>query len=262
MTRKDHIDVVVRKTAGGEPLTLANFDIADLAMLLTRVEPLFYPGKKKDRPIISLKLDEGSVVARLTTLPQGVKTAEGILALVSEHRSLQGLERDTAQAILGLLDWVRKSTCEIRFRKKSGESLLVLDPATRLEVPEDKWYDVELYLRGTVVDAGGKHVSNLHLQTEDYGLVRIEVDPEYLAGLEENILYKQVVARVTGRKNLAEHKLDLQSLKLLELSILKHYDADSFKSYLNELREKAASHWEDVIDVDKWLQEIRYGDDC
>lgn len=259
MTGKDHIDVVVSKADADEALTLANFDIADLATLLVQMEPLFYPGKKKDRPVISLQLAEGSVVVRLTTLLQGVKTAEGILSLVHEHQSLEGLEQDTARAVMGLQDWAKKSGCEIRFRKKEGTVLLTLDPATQLKIPRETWYTVELYLRGTVVDAGGKHVSNIHLQTDDYGLVRIEVDPEYLAGLAENILYKKVEARVKGKRNLHTKELDLDEMKLISLRLLSPL-GEPVSAYLEKLAKKASEHWKDVENIDRWLAEIRYGE--
>ncbi len=252
-TRKDHLDVVVRKAKGGEELSLATFDIADLVSLLVQVEPLFYPGKKKDRPVIALELAEGSVVARLSTLPQGVKTAEGILSLVHQHQSLEGLDRDTARAVSGLLDWARKRDCEIRFRKDS-ETLLVLGPATNLKPPKEIWYAVELYLRGTVVDAGGKTQPNIHLQTDDYGLVRIRTDEAFLASLEQNILYKQVEARVKGKRNLHTKELHPDELKLISRRDM------PVKEYLKMLAERASEHWKDVEDIDQWLAEIRYGE--
>ena len=61
---KNEISLRIIGKNGDEPLSPANFDIGQIRFLLDEVENLLYPDRKKrkDRPIISYELKEGSVL--------------------------------------------------------------------------------------------------------------------------------------------------------------------------------------------------------
>ena len=117
------------------------------------------------------------------------------------------------------------------------------------------WVDAEVYLYGTLTDAGGKDKSNIHIDTKEYGLVTIDSDKEYLKSFKENLLYKEFGVRAKGKQSLATGEIDMSSLKLVSLQGYRPvYDED----YLNGLIAKAAKSWANV-DVDAFMSELRGG---
>ena len=113
--------------------------------------------------------------------------------------------------------------------------------------------DAEIYLYGTLTDAGGKDKSNIHLDTKEYGQVTIDADKEYLRSVEENLLYKEYGVMTRGKQSLATGEIDLSSLKLISLQGHRPvYD----EAYLGDLIAKASKSWTGV-DVDGFLSELR-----
>lgn len=54
-----------------------------------------------------------------------------------------------------------------------AKSRLRIDRTTRFERDEKLWVDAEFCLYGELVDAGGKSSPNIHLGTEEFGVLRI-----------------------------------------------------------------------------------------
>ena len=71
---KNEISLRIIGKNGDEPLSPANFDIGQIRFLLDEVENLLYPDKKKrkDRPVISYEMKEGSVINIFRTSLQNV----------------------------------------------------------------------------------------------------------------------------------------------------------------------------------------------
>ena len=134
---------------------------------------------------------------------------------------------------------------------KHGE--LRITPHTHFVRSREIWVEAEVYLYGTLTDAGGKDKSNIHLDTKEYGLVKIDSDKDYLKNVKENLLYKEFGVRAKGKQSLATGEIDMSSLKLISLQGYKPvYD----ERYLNGLIAKASKSWSGV-DVDGFISELR-----
>ena len=254
MDQRGTIEIRVSGSKGNLELSPDHYDIREIAQLFDAIESILYSGRKKQRPEITYSIESGSVRHIFKTSFQSIVAVSAILANVLETGSIDKLELTTARAIEKLQsDAVSKnyeftiSTSEWR----NGE--LRITPQTHYRRSEGIWVDAEVYLYGTLTDAGGKDKSNIHLDTKEYGQVTIDADKEYLRNIEENLLYKEYGVRVKGKQSLATGEIDFSSLKLISLQGYRPvYD----EVYLNELIAKASKSWEGV-DVDNFLSELR-----
>ena len=130
---------------------------------------------------------------------------------------------------------------------------LRITPQTNYRRSSEVWVDAEVYLYGTLTDAGGKDKSNIHLDTKEYGQVTIDSDKEYLKNIRENLLYKEFGVRAQGKQSLATGEIDMSSLRLISLQ---GYRPVFDENYLNGLIAKASRSWAGV-DVDSYMTDLR-----
>lgn len=254
MDERGTIEIRVSGSKGNLELSPDHYDIKEIAQLFDAVESILYSGSRKQRPEITYSIESGSVRHIFKTSFQSIVAVSAVLANVLETGSIDKLELPTARAIEKLqTDAISKnyeftiSTSEWR----GGE--LRITPQTHYRRSEEIWVDAEIYLYGTLTDAGGKDKSNIHLDTKEYGQVTIDADKEYLRNVEENLLYKEYGVRARGKQSLATGEIDLSSLKLISLQGYRPvYD----EAYLNGLIAKASKSWAGV-DVDGFLSELR-----
>lgn len=128
-----------------------------------------------------------------------------------------------------------------------------ITPETRYQRSSEIWVDAEVYLYGTLTDAGGKDRSNIHLDTKEYGQVTIDSDKVYLKNIQENLLYKEFGVRAKGKQSLATGEIDMSSLRLISL---RGYRPVYDENYLNGLIAKASKSWAGV-DVDSFMSDLR-----
>lgn len=131
-----------------------------------------------------------------------------------------------------------------------------LDKTTRFYKTEAIWADAEFYFYGKVTNAGGKDKANIHLSTEEFGIVTIETPKAFLEDYEENLLYKSFGIRATGKQHSETGEIDKSTLKFVELI---DYQPKYDEQYLKSLRDKAKKNWLGTINPDSWLNEIRGG---
>ncbi|MDZ4787430.1 MAG: hypothetical protein SH807_00625 [Blastochloris sp.] len=136
----------------------------------------------------------------------------------------------------------------------ANDHRLKIDKTTHFIRSEKLWVEAEFYVYGEVVDAGGKTNPNLHLDTEEFGVLSIAVEKHVLKQPKENLLYKKFGVRVLGKQSIQTFEIDRSSLTFLELL---NYEADYSADYLDQLAQKAQPSWRDVTDIDAWLAEIR-----
>lgn len=254
MDQRGTIEIRVSGSKGNLELSPDHYDIREIAQLFDAIESILYSGGKKQRPEITYSIESGSVRHIFKTSFQSIVAVSAILANVLETGSIDKLELTTARAIEKLQSDAVSNNYEFTISTsewRNGE--LRITPQTHYRRSEEIWVDAEVYLYGTLTDAGGKDRSNIHLDTKEYGQVTIDADKEYLRNIEENLLYKEYGVRVKGKQSLATGEIDFSSLKLISL---KGYRPVYDEVYLNELIAKASKSWEGV-DVDNFLSELR-----
>jgi len=72
MDKFGQIEIRITGKEGNNPLTPDNYDIRDIKNMLENIEDILYPNKKKDRPVISYNIEEGSVKNIFKTSIQAV----------------------------------------------------------------------------------------------------------------------------------------------------------------------------------------------
>lgn len=118
----------------------------------------------------------------------------------------------------------------------------------------DPIVDSESYVMATVVDIGGKVKANAHLELENGKVIMADSARNYLAGLEDNLLYKKVLAHVAYRVNLRTG--EWQDIRLASLSLpSKPFDGEAFDRAVAR-----RSAWDDVEDPVLEIRRMRGGD--
>ena len=260
MDKFGEIEVRITGSKGNIPLSPDNYDIAGVVAILQGMEDLLYPTSKKDRPIISYNIEEGSVKNVFKTSIQAVIGFSAVLGQIETSRAIDFLELRTAIAIENIqnLSFQKDYTFEIRTSVSEHDaSELTISPDSNFVRTENIWVEAEIYFYGVLTNAGGKNKANIHLDTEEFGSLTIDTPKQFLKGQKENMLYRRFGIRAKGMQNIETGEVDKRSLSLVQLvdHSPKYDDA-----YLNQLINKAKGNWKG-IDADKWLSNLRGGYD-
>jgi len=257
MEKLGNIEIRVVGKSGNEELRPDNYDIKHISNLLQDVEALLYPNARKERPLITYDIAEGSVKHLFKTTMQAVIGFSAILGQVQANNSIDFLELKTARALENIQNLSLQKNYEFQIRTSLKDDYeLLISPKTHYFRTENVWVEAEFYFYGELKNAGGKSKANIHLDTDDYGYLAIETGEEFLRGQENNLLYKKYGIRAIGKQNIETGELDTKSLKLVELI---NYQPKFDSKYLNRLISKAKKNWQSINDPDEWLQDLRGG---
>ncbi|CCB70939.1 hypothetical protein [Flavobacterium branchiophilum] len=260
MEKIGHIEIRITGSKGNIELSPDNYDIREIITILENAENLLYPGDKKERPIISYNIEQGSVKHILKTSIQFIIGFNAIIGQVSNIQEIDFLDLQTAKAFENLQNIAIKKDYIFSIKTSLENSNEVkVDRTTRYIRTEAIWADAEFYFYGKITNAGGKDKANIHILTADFGTIRIQTPISFLEDYEENLLYKSLGIRALGKQHSSTGEIDTTTLKFLELV---DYQPKYDDLYLKGLREKAKKSWLDGIDPDSWLKEIRGGYDA
>ena len=254
-------EIVVRITGsqGNLELTPDLYDIREIKDVIDNFENLLFPNQKRDRPLISYKLEEGSVKHIFRTSMQAVVGFTAVLSQINEVQNIDFLESKSAYAIEAIqnISFQKNYSFEIS-TSVNLDSKLEITPSTKFAKSETIWAEAELYFYGTLTNAGGKSSVNIHLDTKEFGSITIDTPKEYLKEREENLLYRKFGVRAIGKQNSETGEIDTSSLKLIEII---DFEPKFDEEYLKNKIKKAKSSW---IGIDKaqWLKEVRGGYDA
>lgn len=256
MEKIGDIEIRVVGMSGNQELKPDNYDIKQIAALLKNVEDLLFPTNKKDRPLVTYDIQEGSVRHIFKTSVQTIIGFSALLGQVKSTNSIDFLDLKTARAFENIQHLSRQKDYEFQIKTSLKDDYeLVINPSTNFERIENIWVEAELYFYGTIKDAGGKSKANIHIDTKDFGYIAIETGEDFLKGQEENLLYKNYGVRASGLQNIETGEMDTKSLKLIELI---DYSPKFDSNYLSGLIGKAKKNWKN-INADEWLVNLRGG---
>lgn len=247
------IEFHIEGQVGAEKLRPELVDIDEIKAVLEQASALLFPTEKRsNRPLISYEITDGSVKHKFKTLLQSVIGFGAVLSQIESEGQIDFLHDRSAAAIETLQSLAKEKNYVVTVSANNKQ--LQIDRTTHFERSEQVWVDAEFYLYGELVDAGGKRRPNIHLDTKEYGTLRITVDKDYLRQREQNLLYKKFGVRASGRQNLRTSELDQSSLKFIELLDL---EPTYSEKYIDSQVEKATTAWSQVDDPDTWLNEMR-----
>jgi len=253
MDAMGEIEIKLEGTVGTQQLRPEHVDIDEIREILEQAAHLLFPTEKRaQRPLISYEIEEGSVRHKFRTLMQTVIGFGAVISQIGTEGQIDFLHDRSAAAIESLQRLAISKDYVVTL--SANQQQLRIDKTTHYERSETLWAEAEFYLYGVLTNAGGKSNPNIHLDTEEFGSLRIATDKVYLQNEKRNLLYKKYGVRVKGRQNLQTFEMDRNSLEFIELF---EYDSNYSESYLDTLMNKAASAWRDVVDADAWLDEVR-----
>ncbi len=254
MSKIGELEIKIIGKSGGLELKPENYDIKHLASVLQNVEDLLYPNKKKDRPLISYNIEEGSVRHKFKTQLQYIIGFNAVLGQIQESNSIDFLDLKTARAVESIQELSQQKDYTFYISTSVNNSTeLSINPNTKFFRTENIWVDAEFYFYGVLKDAGGKSKANIHLDTDDFGYLTIETEQDFLKEEKKNLLYKNFGVRTLGKQNLETGEIDTKTLKLVELV---DYNPKFDSDYLDELISRAKKTWKDV-DANDWLLNFR-----
>lgn len=255
MEKHGQIEIKVSGKIGNVDINPDNFDIKEIVSILNNVDNLLYSGDKKNRPLISYDIKEGSVRNIFKTRIQYIVSFNAVIGLISQTNTIDYLDLATAKAIESLQDLATKKDFALDITTSlEGSNTIRIDKFSDFKRTEAIWAEAEFYFYGKITNAGGKDKANIHLLTDEYGTVRIQTPISFLEKQEENILYKSLGIRAKGNQHSENGEIDFTNLEFIELI---DYNPIFDENYLKKLRDKAKQSWLSNINPDKWLRQIR-----
>ena len=256
MEKIGSIEIKITGSKGNLDLSPDNYDIRELITMLGNAEDLLYSGDKKDRPVISYGIEEGSVKHIFKTSMQFIIGFNAVIGQVNRTQNIDFLDIKTAKAFENIQDIAIKKNYAFGIKTSLNETNEIkLDKTTHFYRTEAVWADAEFYFYGKITNAGGKDKTNIHINTDEFGSLTIFTPVSFFENLDENIIHKNHFGiRANGKQHSETGELDKSSLKFMELV---DYQPKYDEIYLNNLIEKASKKWSNIGDKDAWLRNIR-----
>jgi len=260
MEKIGFIEIKITGSKGNLDLSPDNYDIREIISILENAESLLYPGDKRERPIISYKIEEGSVRHIFKTSIQYIIAFNAIIGQINQSQNIDFLEPATAKAFENIQDVAAKRNYVFSISTSLDDTnQVIVNRTTHYYRAEAIWADAEFYFYGKLINAGGKDKANIHIFTEEIGTVRIQTPISFLEQYDENLLYKTFGIRASGKQHSETGEIDTSTLKFIELV---DYHPKYDEQYLKGLRDRAKKSWLGSINPDNWLKEIRGGYDA
>lgn len=250
------IDIKIEGFREGTPLRPDLLDVDEIVELLSNARDFLFPESGKDRSRVSVAFREGSVVLSLDVDPATAIQTQAILADLNANHDLGLLKPKQREAIEGMWNFVAGQNFVLRFgiAEKLMEGLRI-DRKTKWMVPEEVWFDEEWYVFGEIVDLGGKTHPNVHIDTKDFGILKIAANKDMLSDDDKNRLYKKQQLRIRIKRNLRTGAFKQGSAQLIEFV---DFEADeSPDEYLDRLIAASKACMDKMGDPDQWLKKIR-----
>lgn len=256
MENKGYIEIHIEGRKGQLPLSPDNYDISELRIILAQIDELLFPAlERKNRPVISYEINEGSVRHIFRTSLQVIIGFNAIIGQIQSKKAIDFLEYPTAKAFYSLQEAARKQNYSFEISTSElNTNRLTIDPSTEYSLPVDDWVSTEIYFYGEITNMGGKTNPNVHVTVPGLATFRIQTPRETISHYEHNPLYKPLGVRAFGRQNIATGEIDSGSLVFVDFI---DYSPDYDDNYLDSLIDKAQNAWADVPDADIWLHELR-----
>jgi hypothetical protein len=254
MQHSGTLEISVTGLKGNQPLTPDNYDIREIISVIENAEALLYPNGGKERPMISYQIKEGSVTHSFKTSLHRIIELNAHLGELSRTQSIEFLEPKAKEAIETFQNLAIRYdyTFEITTSLHNTNQLRI-DKTTHFHRSEALSVETEFYFYGKIISAGGKEKASIAIDDEELGIIKIQTPIDFLEHHSDNLLYKIVGIRATGKQNTETGEIDPSTLTFAELlDYAPKYD----EPYLKALRDKAKT-WLPGIDADAWLKEVR-----
>lgn len=234
--------------SGNKDYSPSNFDISDLKNFLTNIEYLLFPDKnKKNRAVISYEVKEGSVKHIFQT------SLIAIVALTNNlenPNNLDKLEKKQKDAINFFQSWAKSNNKKIDIFNNSNNKILEITPTTEYKL-EENYFKTVLYVYGKIIELGGKKKCNIHLDTDEYGIIIIDTPEKEIKNFSKNMVYEEVGIKISVEKDIKTKKIRFPKfIKMLNYN--PNFNISDLEKHINKFSNKLKD-----IDVEAKIMEIR-----
>ena len=234
--------------SGNKNYSPSNFDISDLKNFLINIEYLLFPNKdKKNRATISYEVKEGSVKHIFKT------SLVAILSLSSNlenPNNFKNLEKKQKEAINFFQKWSKNNNKKIDIFNNNNNKILEITPTTEYKL-EENYFQTILYVYGKIIELGGKNKSNIHLDTDKYGILIIDTPEKEIKNFSKNMVYEEVGIEIFVQKDLKTKKI--RSPKFIKmLNYNSNFDISDLKNHIDKVSDKLKG-----INIEEKIKEIR-----
>ena len=175
MEKIGYIEIKIDGNKGNLKLTPDNYDIKEIISIMENAENLLFPNDKKDRPLISYKIEEGSVKNIFKTSIQFIIGFNAIIGQVNQNQNIDFLDLSTAKAFENIQNIAAARDVAFKISTSLDNSNEIkIDRSTKFLRTEVVWAEAEFYFYGKIIDMGGKERANIHISTSDLGTIRVE----------------------------------------------------------------------------------------
>lgn len=239
----------------GEELSPSNLTLPLLAEYVEQVQAFLRGSSKKNMSEIKASVEKGSL-AIATDNSTGVlnDAVDDYEALV---RSEMISDVDPIRSrIVELWQYNARKYPNRRYKlcleDTDEKKEIIIDADTNYTVAKEVWYEVELYLYGTVYDMGGKSKPNVHLELENGKSLKIESDAKQLTKDGENRLYTRQLVRIR-----AEQKYGTKELRNERLVSFEYYEPVDDEEQYKKIASMAKTAWAGIGNASKWVENLR-----
>lgn len=210
---------------------------------------------------LTITLHEGSLVLRHEAQLDLAEKLNTTLARFGDNLLLNPLDKVFRRGLEGLKKMTTRYGDTIVVNDDSRQ-LLRITPDTEFREDKDVWVAAEIYLRGTIYNAGGISNPNIHVDTDDarFGKLLVRATKVQLANDEKNRLYRPQTMRVRIMQDASTGAFDLGSATLLEFVETTTATHD-VKGYIDDLIGRSSGFFATVKDPEHWLAQIRGHED-
>jgi len=120
---------------------------------------------------------------------------------------------------------------------------------------ESALVDSDSYVMALITDLGGKSKANVHLEIPGRGTIVAESVRQYLSELTENLLYKEVLAHVAYKVDVATGEWSKPRLISLDASKPRSFDVRMFEAAISK-----PTGWNSVVDPVAEIRRLRGAD--
>ena len=248
MQETDYIEIHVEGKRGTEKISPETYDISELRDVLECLLKTI-----PNHTISLVKIENGSVKQIYSAPKQNVAIFATILSLAMSQPYLEGLEKNTAEAIEKIQKNAYEKGDTYSIRTSLSKQALTISPTTNYICKEQEWVTDEIYVYGKVSMIGGES-PKLRMDSDEYGILTINTTKEFLQA-HSNLIYTMCGLYV--RCALNKHKKEIKNDSLELIDIVKDFSPNLDLDYLHYCQAKATQQWGGQKGYEEWYELVR-----
>lgn len=246
---------IIGKDKYNKPLSTENYDVRDtikiIASMITIVE-----SQCDVKSVITYHPENGSMVHVFATLAIVVSSVLNVIDSVSNSPMMNTINPKIAEQILFLQQEASKTDQDIFIQTSLDvNKVLRINKHTNFDIQNKNYFiSDEFYFYGKLMSMGGVTSANIHIKTEDYGNVIVPMKESDILRYQKSgdlVVYQNICVQAIAIQNMLTGAIN----KVTSFKDIIRYNPN--KNLLIAAQNKLGVAWQDIEDIDMWIQNIR-----